>query len=208
MKRVLLATTIVASVLVGGSAANATCVSCTPTDATFFTPAFDGLLTFTFEGFEAADTEFMSVVLGNVFVFDNHAAKPGDIFTFAVTAGTPYELSIKDLSTSGNFWFSNPADNIDAAAHLMSTGIFGDFHLPIGPMPPAPVSANCAIASQCYLGWEDRRFPGADGDYNDLVFALQFTAVPEPTTLALVGSGLLGFAAMRRFRNRGKERSA
>ncbi len=50
------------------------------------------------------------------------------------------------------------------------------------------------------LGWEDVAFPGADSDYNDMVLMVESVKpVPEPTTIGLMGLGLIGvFAAARR----------
>ena len=122
--------------------------------------------------------------------------------------GQIYQLSLHDNNT-GDTWSSDRASNWDGLAHLASTSIFSDFHL--GAAPPTPVSTDCALVSGCYFGWEDAR-PGADNDFNDLVFALQFTPtsprsadlvgvpIPEPRTLILLFAGLLGlgFIAHRR----------
>ena len=201
MKKLLSTTAIAASLLALGSAAHAAFI---PTDASFFTAPSDGTLTFTFEGSDAGDTNEMRLTLGNVLIFVNHSTPLGTVFNAPVFTGVTYQLNLVDLTTP-NTWSSDPALNtVDNSVHLAGNNVFSDFNLPLNPMnPPFPVSTNCAFAGGCYLGWEDRAFPSADGDFNDLVFALQFTsnaAIPEPSTLGLIGLGLLGLGAMRRRR--------
>jgi hypothetical protein len=114
-----------------------------------------------------------------------------------VVAGQIYQLSLRDYGTS-NAWSSDPASNRDGGSHLASTSTFSDFHL--GTAAPTPVDVDCALPIGCYFGWEDLAWPGTDHDFNDLVFALQFTPagpgsvdpVSEPGTLTLLCAGLLG----------------
>ena len=131
---------------------------------------------------------------------------PGAFVIKSVTASQLYQLNLVDLNPDfANTWSSDPASNSDNSAHLSYTGDFSEFGIGGAPFPK---STNCALGGlSCYLGWEDRPFPGADSDFNDLVFALQFTpdevpGTPEPTSMTLLGSGLIALGALMRRRRR------
>jgi hypothetical protein len=178
-----------------------------PTTASFFTAPADGTLTFTYEGYSALDTDQMAFAANGEVLFTNKTAALGSMVRQTVISGLTYQLGLHDDHT-GDTWSSDPASNWDHTVHLVSTGMFADFHL--GATAPAPV-ANCTLLTGCYFGWEDRP-KGSDSDFNDLVFALQFTPaspaganragdpISEPATPALLCAGLLGLGWIMRRR--------
>ena len=205
MKRVRMTALIAVGVVLCASPAGA---ALSPTTGSFFTAPTDGTLTFTFEGYSAGDTDQMVFAFNGDALFTNKIATVGDVVHETVVADQIYRLDLRNNS-AGDTWSSNSALNWGGLAHLASTSTFSDFHLGAAP---TPVSTGCALVSGCYFGWEDLPGPGADDDFNDLVFALQFTPtslrsvllsgdpVPEPGTLTLLCAGLLGLGFITRRR--------
>ena len=203
MKSCLLRTVVAAAMLTVaalGSPAHATFV---PTNTSFFTAPADGILTFTYEGFSAADTDVMHFAFNGATIFTNNTTLLGTVATVTVTEGQLFQLALNDLSTA-DVWSSDLSQNPDSNNnHLVSTSAFSDFNIGAARVP---VSTNCAVPAMCYLGWEDRSFSSADADFNDLMFAEQFTIfpTPEPPVLAVLGTALVGLGWFtRRRRNRG-----
>lgn len=202
MKSCLLRTVVATAALTVtafGSPAHATFVS---TDTSFFTAPADGRLTFTYEGFSAADTDLMHFAFDGATIFTNNTTLLGTVVTVTVTEGQLFQLALSDLSTA-DAWSSDLSLNPDSNNHLVSTSAFSDFNIGAARVP---VSTNCAVPTMCYLGWEDRPFSSADADFNDLVFAEQFTVfpTPEPPVLAILGTALVGLGWFaRRQHNRG-----
>jgi PEP-CTERM motif len=190
MKSRLLATVAVIglTVLAFGSPAHAVLI---PAPSNFLTLAAPSNVTFTFQGAAAADHDIMVFAIDGATILDNQGGIP-QTTVVALSAGT-HLVQLTDLST-GNKWFPGVNDGVvnpfnpDDSVHLRQTANFADFHL------GAP-----ATAAPLYYGWEDRPLPPGDADFNDLTFSVSI-AVPEPASLALLGSALAGFGLMRRRR--------
>jgi hypothetical protein len=159
-----------------------------PTPANFFNLTSPGELMFTFAGFNAADTDTLKMVIGGQTIFINQSTPIGTSVTTGPLAVGSYPLELVDSSIPAT-WFSGPASgNTDNRVHLMSDTTFADFNLGAEPPGFAPGTV--------FYGWEDRAFPGADADFNDLVFTVTAVPVPEPSTIAILGLGLVALGGM------------
>jgi hypothetical protein len=99
-------------------------------------------------------------------------------------------LTFFDAVTGGPTWSSDPALNIDNANHVYSTAA-------------AAGQAFAGSPAGTFVGFEDIASSHTDFDYNDNTFVFNVSAVPEPSTWAMMILGFfgIGFMAYRKRKN-------
>jgi PEP-CTERM motif len=154
-----------------------------------FTAVATGNITGYFYGFSAGHTDYVGMldVTTSTFsgwFFNNQTTVPGTSADFGpVAAGDVLVFRLWDV-TSGLQYASDPSMSYDGINHAYATDFAGGGGIPAG----------------IFVGMEDLPLGQSDLDYNDdqFVFVNIGTSTPEPGTLLLAGSGMLGLLGFAR----------
>ena len=154
-------------------------------DATISTTA--GLLTVTFLGYEALDTDTLFKM--GFGIINNKTATPDVTSLSALVPATTFDFTFTDTftgATVGNGGAGGGAGLFDSYM-VLGTGTGAGF-----------VPYTKGGLYDLVIGFNDAL--QVDGDYDDLVIGLRVTAVPEPESYALMLAGLVavGFISRRR----------
>ncbi|MDQ2823221.1 MAG: PEP-CTERM sorting domain-containing protein [Pseudomonadota bacterium] len=154
-----------------------------------FTAATTSDLIGYFAGSTASYTNDLTLLVNgvatNVHGLNNQTSIYGQAFNFgAVTQGDILVFVLSNILPGGiGPWYSQASLNSDFVNHVYSAAYLGD------PL----------LSAGTYVSFEDLQ-GGGDFNYADISFVFSNVAVevPEPTSIALLGFGILGIALSRR----------
>lgn len=148
-----------------------------------FTASSNGSLVTYFYGSGASFSESLGLLVNGLdrgTALDNHSTAFGAMYNFGnVNIGDTLVFYI-DVKTTGHTYYSDILMNDDGVNHVYSTAFDGNGKVPAGT----------------YVGFEDLSLyqtGWTDHNYTDEQFVFTVTAVPEPSTWAMM---ILGFAGV------------
>ncbi len=163
----------------------------------YLTAASTGNVMGYFYSASAGDTDYVQLLdvttgTSSGWLFDNQTPGSDTPQVFlAVNAGDTLVIELENTNLSDMILASDPAYSADGVNHAYITSFSGGGGIPAGT----------------FVGMEDLPNGSSDFDYNDDSFVftnIDPPAVPEPSSLALLGTGVLSAAGIvrRRMRNR------
>jgi len=141
-------------------------------------------------------------VATNPYLVQPTPLQPPLTYNLTWAAGTELVLALQVNMNNNWMWFFSgaPARNADGKAHVGyfgTDGVAGDDGIGIIP----------GTKGLYAFGFEDVFYNQSDWDFDNAIFAISddgisppTEVVPEPATMTLIGSGLIGLAAARRRR--------
>lgn len=143
---------------------------------------------------------------GNV-IFPGTSADPYPSVGSSFAPGTSFGFVLhEDYNSEINNWYSNPIYNSDGMDHIVVYDLGALSGQQIWVQAPGGSAEQITLNHPYFIGFEDRPFDNlttgdpSDLDYNDLMVLVDgvSSAVPEPTTWALLAVGLMALFAFRR----------
>ncbi len=134
----------------------------------------------------------------SAWVLNNHTSTIGQSYNFgSANAGDVLIFQVGDGGSYSAYLSSDPASSVDGVNHAYVTSFAGG---------TVPLGGSFVFVAGTYVGFEDLNVAYSDLDYNDDTFIFtnvsSNTPVPEPSTLALLGTGILSTAGAIRRRMR------